>query len=232
MHILNLIMKYISLLFILLYNGPSTSPDVKVENEVYGSIKITKCQDWIIKGRGYSRDEIEFMRSDDPLARPDRNVIISLHPLDFEPTLTLTDDAYISQREQTFIPNILPIVVGSKVHFLNEDEYFHNVQSLDKGSRFSIGRRAPGISYSKKIDKIGPVLISCDIHEHMQATILSFDTPYFCRLDDEGNYVINGLPDGRYRIEIFHPVCPKITKEVKIEGGKRFEFNFHITEKA
>ena len=224
--------KYISLIFILFFNQPL---DVSVErdaNEVHGKISITKCQDWIVKGRGYSRDQIEFMRSDHPLAQPDGNVIISMHPLDFKPKLILTQDAYISQREQTFIPNILPIVVGSKVHFLNEDEYFHNVQSLDRGSRFSIGRRAPGISYSRTIKKKGEVVISCDIHEHMQATILSFDTPYFCRLDEDGHYVIKDLPDGRYRIEVFHPVCSKITKEVTIEGEKSFEFNFHISEKV
>jgi hypothetical protein len=224
--------KYFSLLIILLFNNPPVMDADLVRNEVYGEIKITKCEDWIVKGRGYNRDEIEFMRSDDPLVHPERNVIISMHPLDFKPVLKLTEGAYISQREQTFIPNILPIVVGSKVHFLNEDEYFHNVQSLDRGSRFSIGRRAPGISYSRKINKTGPVVISCDIHEHMQATILSFDTPYFCRLDEEGHYVIRDLPDGRYRLEVFHPVCPKITKEIKIEGGESFEFNFHISEKV
>jgi hypothetical protein len=54
------------------------------------------------------------MHSDDPMAQPNRNVIISLHPLDFKPELSLTEDAYVSQSQQTFIPNVLPVVVGSR----------------------------------------------------------------------------------------------------------------------
>lgn len=156
-----------------------TFPYLKDSNEIHGNITISNCQSTIIKGNGYSSDGIELMHSDDPMAQPNRNVIISMHPLNFKPTLAMTEDAYISQSQQTFIPNVLPVVVGSKVHFLNEDEFFHNVQSLAPGLKFSIGRRAPGISYSVKIKKTGVIDLSCDIHEHMNATILSFDTPYF-----------------------------------------------------
>lgn len=205
---------------------------LQADNEVKGKITISNCQNTFVKGNGYNKDGTEIMHSDDPMAQPDRNVIISLHPLDFEPTLSPTKDAYISQSQQTFIPNVLPVVVGSNVHFLNEDEFFHNVQSYTPKSRFSIGRRAPGISYSVKIKKPGVVDLSCDIHAHMNAKILSFDTPYFCRLNADGSYSIKHLPDGKYRVEVFHPTCNKIIDELEVFGGKAFEFNFHITDKA
>jgi plastocyanin len=201
-------------------------------NEVKGTITISNCQGSVVKGTGYNKDGTEIMHSDDPMAQPNRNVIISLHPLDFEPSLTLTEDAYISQSQQTFIPNVLPVVVGSKVHFLNEDEFFHNVQSYTPKSRFSIGRRAPGISYSIKIKKTGVVDLTCDIHAHMNAKILSFDTPYFCRLNADGSYSIKDLPDGKYRIEVFHPFCNKIIEEIEISGGKVYKFDYNISDKA
>ncbi len=110
-------------------------------NQLKGTIKFHDCSGTIKKGIGYNKDGTDIMHSDDPMAKPEMNVIVSLHPLDFQPELTLTPDAYITQKEQTFLPNVLPVVVGSKVHFLNEDEFFHNVQSYTPKSRFSIGRR-------------------------------------------------------------------------------------------
>lgn len=201
-------------------------------NEIRGNITIGNCQKSIVKGNGYNKDGTEVMHSDDPLAQADRNIIVSIHPLDFTPNLELTENAYISQSEQTFIPHVLPIVVGSKVHFLNEDEFFHNVQSYTSKSRFSIGRRAPGISYSKTIKKVGVIELSCDIHSQMKAKILSFDTPYFCRLNEDGSFSIKDLPDGKYRVEIFHPTCDKIIDEVNLRDGCVLDLNYHLSNKV
>jgi plastocyanin len=201
-------------------------------NEVTGVITVSNCQKTVTQGDGYNKDGTEIMHSDDPMTQPKRNIIISMHPLTFDPELFLTEDAYVSQSQQTFIPNVLPIVVGSKVHFLNEDEFFHNVQSYTSKSRFSIGRRAPGISYSIKIKKIGVVDLTCDIHPHMNAKILSFDTPYFCRLNEDGSFSLKGLPNGKYRLEVFHPYCDKIVEELEVIGGKVFEFNYHLSQKV
>jgi hypothetical protein len=224
--------KFLLLFYILSAIVPRAYLFLQAENEVNGKITISNCQNTFVKGNGYNKDGTEIMHSDDPMAQPNRNVIISLHPLDFVPALALTKDAYISQSQQTFIPNVLPVVVGSKVHFLNEDEFFHNVQSYTPKSRFSIGRRAPGISYSIKIKKLGVVELTCDIHAHMNAKILSFDTPYFCRLNADGSYSIKSLPDGKYRLEVFHPTCPKIIDEIEVSGGKVFEFNYHLSDKV
>lgn len=220
------------LLYILPFIIPLISGSLNTGNEVRGKITISNCKNNVVKGSGYNKDGTEIMHSDDPMAQPNRNVIISLHPLDFKPTLTLTEDAYISQSQQTFIPNVLPVVVGSKVHFLNEDEFFHNVQSYTPKSRFSIGRRAPGISYSVKIKRTGVIDLTCDIHAHMNAKILSFDTPYFCRLNEDGTFTLRDLPDGKYRVEIFHPYCNKIIDEIELKGGKVYDLSYTLSDKA
>lgn len=223
------LLLFCSLLFL---SAISISSDEIAQNEIRGKIILSNCPKSISAGDGYNKDGTEIMHSKDPMAQADMNVIISLHPLDFKPKLKLTKDAYISQSEQTFIPNILPVVVGSKVHFLNEDEFFHNVQSYTRKSRFSIGRRAPGISYSVKIKKKGVIDLTCDIHAHMNARILSFDTPYFSRINRDGTYTLKDLPDGNYRVELYHPDCDKITQEVTITGSKIVELDFNFNKPA
>lgn len=200
-------------------------------NQVKGTIQFHDCPKTIKKGSGYNKDGTEVMHSDDPMATTRKNIILSLHPLSFTPTLSPTPDAYITQKEQTFLPNVLPVTIGSKVHFLNEDEFFHNVQSFTSKARFSIGRRAPGIAYSQKIKKAGVISLMCDIHAHMNAIILSLDTPYFTRIAADGGYQIDNLPDGNYRLEIYHPNCSKITDEITLADGKIFTLDYDFLVK-
>lgn len=199
-------------------------------NEIKGSVKFYDCPKKVRKGTGYNKDGTDVMHSDDLMAKAKQNMIISLHPLDFEPVMSPTENAYITQKKQTFLPLVLPVTVGSKVHFLNEDEFFHNVQSFSK-VRFSIGRRAPGISYSQKINKIGVIHLMCDIHSHMNAVILSLDTPYFTRVEKDGTFRLTNLPDGKYRIEVYHPNCSKIIDEVLLKGGSVHHVSFDFTVK-
>ncbi|MEM9935482.1 MAG: hypothetical protein AAF824_17790 [Bacteroidota bacterium] len=154
---------------------------------------------------------------DSPLLEADNNMIISLHPLDFTPTISPTQNAFITQVNQRFIPQVLPVMVGSVVYFLNEDNEYHNVYSRTPKSSFNIGRRSPGNTYPQKIRKPGLITISCDIHAHMNAVILSLETPYFSRVQTDGTFKVEGLPSGRYRAELFHKKYGTQIKEITID---------------
>lgn len=172
-----------------------------------------------------------MMHSEDPLARPERNIIVSCHPMSFTVELPTGADAYVTQKEQTFIPLVLPVVVGTTVYFVNEDQFFHNVYSNTPRSRFNIGRRAPGNSYGQKIEKTGPIKLSCDIHAHMNGLVLSLDTPYFTRVGEKGQFSIPNLPDGQYRLEVFHPNLPNIyTEIIDLKGGKSLNKTIHLSK--
>lgn len=215
--------KSFLLLFLAFFAAPTLFFAQKAgSNEVYGKITLPDHNPLFVKGSGYNKDGTKIMHSDDPMARPDRNVIVSLHPLSFEPAFTPTPSAYITQKEQTFLPMVLPVTVGTTVYFVNEDQFFHNVYSNTPRSRFNIGRRPPGNSYAQKIDKTGPVKLSCDIHTHMSGVVLSLDTPYFTRVDENGLFSVTNLPDGRYRLEVFHPQHQTaFTDIVEVKGGQR-----------
>lgn len=151
---------------------------------------------------------------------PNNNVVISMHPLDIQPDLPPTQNAIITQKEKTFIPMVLPITQGSTVYFQNEDEFYHSIYSKPPRKEVRIGRRAPGITVSKHISKPGLVRLGCDEHTHMSALILSLDTPYFTKADQYGNYELHDLPDGRYRLQVFHPNLELYSVTVELKGGK------------
>lgn len=195
-------------------------------NQIKGTIQLKKIiqlkKDSSCKKKSDDNyvDPTEVMHSKDSMASLNHNIILSLHPLDFIPELSPTKKARITQKEQTFLPKVLPVTVGTSVNFMNEDEFFHNVQSEKRKDRINGGRRPPGIAFCQEIKRTGVISLMCDIHSHMNAVILSFDTPYFTRVQKDGSFQMDNLPDGRYRVEIFYPHCSNVMDEIKLEGGK------------
>ncbi len=94
----------------------------------------------------------------------------------------------VVQTNYTFVPALLPIQVGTKVEFPNQDQAFHNIFSYSPAKRFDLGRYRPEDRPipSQTFDKAGMVALRCDIHEHMRAVILVLDTPHFTTTDTEG----------------------------------------------
>lgn len=160
---------------------------------------------------------------------PDRHVVIAAYPLDFTPEVQPTPNAVIYQQGKTFIPNVLPVTQGSVVYFVNRDDFYHNVFSISPGARFNIGRRPPGDRKGQTISRSGEVEMFCDIHPQMKAVILSLTTPYFTKIDENGRYRLPDLPDGRYRIEVFHAAAGYLKSEVDLRAGatRRLDFNYN-----
>lgn len=150
---------------------------------------------------------------------PNRHIVVSFHPTDFTPELSPTSNAIMNQMEKTFVPKVLPITKGSSVEFLNSDTEVHNIFSMTPRATFNIGRRQPGKSVPQLIEKVGVVDLKCDIHCGMNASILSLDTPYFTKANASGNYEVDGLPDGNYRVQVYHFSLGVVEDNISIKGG-------------
>jgi plastocyanin len=108
--------------------------------------------------------------------------------------------AAMDQRNETFVPHVLAVTVGTTVDFPNSDRVYHNVFSLSGARRFDLGRYAAGRSRSVRFDRPGIVRVFCEIHSHMSAFILVFNHRYFAVTGADGRYQINRVPAGRYTL--------------------------------
>jgi len=111
--------------------------------------------------------------------------------------------AVVDQKHLEFIPEVLPVLAGTAVKFLNSDEVLHDVftPSPCAGS-FNLGSFPHNESKTFIFKKPGcAALILCDIHPEMQAWILVLQNPYFAMSDGEGNYVIRAIPPGEYTLK-------------------------------
>src|SRR6476659_10442659 len=134
----------------------------------------------------------------------------------------------VEQKDLTFIPELLPIEVGTKVQFPNLDDQYHNIFSYSPAKRFDLGRYRPEERPipSVTFDKSGLVTLRCDIHEHMRGLILVLNTPYFVMTDTAGRFRLSGLPAGHYTLKAW--IDSKTTREqpVELKSGATLRADF------
>jgi hypothetical protein len=115
------------------------------------------------------------------------------------------------------------IPVGSSVSFPNSDQVSHQVYSFSPARRFQLPLYRGQPHAPVVFDQAGIVTLGCNIHDNMAAFIVVTNAPFFGRTDDKGSWTIPTLPDGLYRIKLWHPLLRDPTKmlerSLRIENG-------------
>jgi plastocyanin len=127
--------------------------------------------------------------------------------------------AAMDQRNETFVPHVLAVMVGTLVEFPNSDLIYHNVFSLSRAKRFDLGRYAAGKSKSVRMDRTGVIRVFCDIHSHMNAFVLVFNHPFFDVTDVEGRFELPSLPAGTYTVVGWYEGEARISRPVTVPPG-------------
>jgi plastocyanin len=129
------------------------------------------------------------------LVRPEGNAAVA----------TAAGVTRVTQQFQAFAPEVVPVAVGTTVQFPNLDRMRHHVYSFSPGNTFEIrlysGEQIPQV----KFDNPGIVAIGCNIHDWMQGYIYVTDAPFFATTDAAGMATLRGLPNGEFRVAVWHP---------------------------
>jgi len=110
------------------------------------------------------------------------------------------DPIVVDQRQKTFVPRVVPVLVGTTLMFKNSDPVLHNVYSRSGVKTFDLGAYSNQEAKSTLFDKAGRVDVFCAIHTNMHAVVLVLDNPYFAKTDERGYFEIREVPDGSYTV--------------------------------
>jgi len=135
----------------------------------------------------------------------------------------------VVQKDASFSPHILPLLVGTTVEWPNRDEIYHNAFSFSDAKPFDLGMYKDQVK-SLTFDKPGRVDVFCSIHKDMHCVILVLENPYFAATDAKGRYKIANVPAGTYKLRAWHERMPSQTKEITVpaEGEVQLDFTLGI----
>ena len=136
--------------------------------------------------------------------------------------------ARMEQEGLSFKPHVLTVVKGTEVEFPNRDMLFHNVFSLSKHASFDLGRFAQNASKSLRFTTPGIVKVFCHIHSDMSGVIVVLDNSFYASPGSDGQFVIDGIPPGEYRVVAWHERARMAAKKIRIEAGKASVLDFEI----
>ena len=141
--------------------------------------------------------------STDSLSRQNTIVYVKKAEAEFLPP---DSAAVMDQVNLEFRPHVLPIVVGTQVDFLNSDEVLHNVFTPNVcGGQLDLGTWPKGEKRSYVFKEEGCVSVMlCNVHPEMEAWVLVLQNPYYAAVSEDGSYLIENVPPGKYELIAWH----------------------------
>jgi plastocyanin len=135
----------------------------------------------------------------------------------------------MDQEGCVFLPHVVAMMAGQEVEFRNSDPFTHNVRV---SAKVNPGANVIFPDKMARREKIGHaelgMLVKCDIHAWMAAYLHALPHPFFAVTGEDGTFVLNGVPPGKYTVETWHETLKpqKLTVTVQPDERKTVDFIF------
>ena len=130
----------------------------------------------------------------------------------------------LDQKGCIYTPHVFGIQAGQELLIKNSDATLHNIHSIPKKNKeFNFAMPKVVKQKKAKFDKSeDPFYIKCDVHPWMKTWVFVSDHPYYAVTDANGNFSIDGIPDGTYDVVCWQEKFKKrpITGTVTISSGE------------
>jgi plastocyanin len=132
-----------------------------------------------------------------------------------------------------FLPHVQAASVGQFIVFKNSDPILHTAHAFftsEQQPQFNVGL-FPGRVSRKPLITTGVAKIQCEVHPWMTAYIVVTDHPYHAVTDSYGEYLINDIPAGNYRLKVWHESLATEEKPVEAKAGATIKMDFVLKSK-
>jgi plastocyanin len=138
--------------------------------------------------------------------------------------------AVLDQKGCEFRPSVLVMAPG-EVDILNSDGVLHNIHTFSTANS-PINKAQPKFkkTMTEKFSKPEAIKVQCDAHSWMLGWIYVTENPAAVT-DDKGGFKIENVPAGKHKVEVWHPVLGKQSKEVEVKAGQEAKVSFELAVK-
>lgn len=161
-----------------------------------------------------------------------QNAIVSLEGIRAGKSWKKDPVVVLDQQKCEYVPHILVAPLGSQLEIVNSDDVMHNVHSYELTGElktlFNVAQPIKGLRTKLALDKPGTLVATCDAgHPWMSAYIRIADHPYIAITDADGNFMIDNIPAGAYKITMWHEPITCLA-EAKTEEMQKHYFEAPI----
>lgn len=152
-----------------------------------------------------------------------RNAAVLLRPENgASPAPPVGAPALIQQNGCEYSPHVQVVSVGTKLKIVNEDDLMHNIHGYDERGEtlFNLAQPLKGLANNYTLKSPGVVRMVCDSgHPWMRAFVVAADTPWFAITAEDGSFTLEGVPPGKYRLEIWHEYLGRSQQTVTVQAS-------------
>jgi len=161
-----------------------------------------------------------------------KDVVISLEKVESGKPFS-KDPVNILSENCKFTPEVNVIQQGGTFFVDNQDAVMHNSQVYQKEQGkilLNIPIPAEEISEGKVVFKKNYKIFQmiCGMHEFMQTWGFRVQNPYYYKTQVDGNYKIDNIPPGEYKVVAWHYLMKVRTKNIKIGAGETINLDFEF----
>jgi hypothetical protein len=129
--------------------------------------------------------------------------------------------------------HVVGVQSGQQLLVANLDNGLHNVHPIPsvKGnpeSNFAMLPKAPPLEFNYSQSERF-LRFKCDVHPWEFAYVNVVNHPFFAITDADGNFSIEGLPPGEYRLEAHHRKAGIIEKQITVQRHRNTTLKFEFT---
>ena len=144
----------------------------------------------------------------------------------------------LDQKDCQYVPHALVVPAGSKIDITNSDPILHNVhahQITDQGQTtlFNIAQPVKGqVTTVESQLRPGIIHLTCEAgHPWMSGYVFVANHPYVTLSGNDGEFVIDGVPPGTYRIKMWHEGV-KLKRNIKTLQRYEYEEPYENTQEV
>ena len=123
----------------------------------------------------------------------------------------------LDQQQCVFVPHVVVVPAGGTVEFLNTDRLLHNLHSASTGNPTFNRTQPRGRTIPMVFTKPEIVQVDCDLHPWMRAWVVVAEHPFYAVTNDQGEFVLDNVPPGKYTLQLWHESLGAMTQDVTVQ---------------
>lgn len=144
----------------------------------------------------------------------------------------------INQEKCGFLPFLSIMRNKDTLQVRNSDPVLHNIHTYEiigkaKKTVFNISQppELKTINKTIKLKRGTSMKLECDAHDFMHGFVFVAKNPYFAVVKEDGSYVIDNVPPGKYKIIAWHGLLGEKKARVTVDAGGKARVDFSFSRK-